>query len=134
MDEPFEGLDPKICNDIVQIILNLKKKSKSFIIATHDLVYSDIIADEIVTLKNGVIQEDSFKFDIGEIIIKFVTPKDTVTNFLKKEGIEFDASFFPEVTVQLKEERSILIKELIENSIDFEEIRNVHLKDKMRGI
>jgi ABC-type multidrug transport system ATPase subunit len=134
MDEPFEGLDPKICNDIVQIILNLKKKSKSFLIATHDLVYSDIIADEIVTLHNGVIQKDSLKLDRMEIIIKFVASKEMVSSFLKKEGFEFDLSFFPEVKVQLKEDRSILIKELIENHIDFEEVRNVHLKDKMRGI
>jgi len=53
-DEPTWGIAPKIKNEIIQIIKEIRKKSKSsFIIADSDIEFVKQIADEILLLKNS---------------------------------------------------------------------------------
>ena len=131
LDEPFEGLDPKVSEDIVEIIISLKKKSKSFLIASHDLLYSDIIADEIIKIKEGTLDNRSLKSDKNSIIIRFQSSEETVATFLREIDADFDISLYPEVEVHWNGERSAIIKKMVENGIEFDEIRDVHLRDRL---
>ena len=54
LDEPTWGVAPKIINEIIRIIKEIRKKSRSsFIIADSDIEFVKQIADEILLLKNN---------------------------------------------------------------------------------
>jgi phospholipid/cholesterol/gamma-HCH transport system ATP-binding protein len=53
-DEPTTGLDPMMTDNVVGLIVSLKKNyAKSGIVVTHDLTTAQAVGDEIYMLKNG---------------------------------------------------------------------------------
>lgn len=57
-DEPTTGLDPVMRDQVVNLIINLKKSyAKSGIVVTHDLETAEAVGDEIYMLKNGKISK-----------------------------------------------------------------------------
>jgi len=57
-DEPTTGLDPMMRDQVVNLIINLKKSyAKSGIVVTHDLDTARAVGDEIYMLKNGKISK-----------------------------------------------------------------------------
>lgn len=58
-DEPTTGLDPKISDDIISLILTLQDKlNHTAVIITHDLKCIERAADNIIILEDGRIQYD----------------------------------------------------------------------------
>ena len=47
-DEPTSALDPELRQQVEQLILNLKKEGITQIVVTHDLVFAENIADNIL--------------------------------------------------------------------------------------
>lgn len=56
-DEPTSALDPEIIKDIVEIILDLKKKM-TMIFITHHIKFAKIIADRVLFMDNGLLLAD----------------------------------------------------------------------------
>lgn len=56
LDEPMNGLDSESVNNIRNIILDLKAKGNTILLASHNESDIDILADEIFQLNNGVLK------------------------------------------------------------------------------
>lgn len=132
LDEPFEGLDPKVCEDIVNLILDYKSQSKSFVITSHDLTYTDRIADKVMNLSSGVISGEIYSTGKNGIIMRFSSPVEVVLNFLNENKLIFNAENFPEVEINLNENRKDFVNRVINSGLEFEEIRSINLQDKFR--
>jgi len=53
LDEPTSGLDPKAAAELMQILVNMKRKGKSILICTHDIFRAKQIADRVGIMKEG---------------------------------------------------------------------------------
>ena len=53
LDEPTSGLDPLSARSVRELILTMKRASRSIVLCTHDLDEADRLADEIVILREG---------------------------------------------------------------------------------
>ncbi|BAU23139.1 cobalt ABC transporter ATPase [Caldimicrobium thiodismutans] len=53
LDEPTLGLDPILEKNFLELLLNLKRRGYSFIIATHNVELVPYFADKVVVLKKG---------------------------------------------------------------------------------
>lgn len=59
LDEPFENLDPTSQNRLKRLILDeLKERSTSFLLSSHDLAHVTDICDRIVLLEAGKVIKD----------------------------------------------------------------------------
>jgi branched-chain amino acid transport system ATP-binding protein len=56
LDEPSEGLAPRIVEQMAQAILELKREGLSILVSEQNLHFARIIADEAVILERGVIR------------------------------------------------------------------------------
>jgi len=56
-DEPTSALDPRLRNEVIQTILDLKKAGTTMIVVTHEMEFAQKIADEVVFMENGNIIE-----------------------------------------------------------------------------
>lgn len=57
LDEPFEGLDPISCNEMVRVLLKEKENGRAILMSSHDMAYVERISDKIFLLKNGTMRE-----------------------------------------------------------------------------
>lgn len=57
LDEPMNGLDSESVKNVRNIILNLKAKGNTILLASHNESDIDILADEIFQLNNGVLKK-----------------------------------------------------------------------------
>ena len=77
LDEPTSALDVTIQNQIIELLNSLQAKYKlSYIFITHDMKVIKSIADRVLVLKNGKIEEEGVVLDI------FNKPKSTYTKNL----------------------------------------------------
>ena len=53
LDEPFEGLDPRTCGDIISILKQEKENGTAILMSSHDLSYVERISDRVELLRNG---------------------------------------------------------------------------------
>lgn len=58
LDEPTEGLDPLWRVRFREAVRNLRDDQRTILIASHDLVEIERIADRVLILKDGAIEED----------------------------------------------------------------------------
>lgn len=63
-DEPTAGLDPKNIENIVNIMLDLKKANHSSIFVTHDMPAAMEVCDRIVIIGEGKVQFNGTKEDM----------------------------------------------------------------------
>jgi iron(III) transport system ATP-binding protein len=65
LDEPFSNLDKSLKDSVRKEIRNiLKKTSTTAIFVTHDIEDAVAVADKIVILKDGIIQQQATYFDL----------------------------------------------------------------------
>lgn len=57
LDEPTLGLDVTTKREVIEMIIDLKKKEKTIIVASHDMPFVEKIADHIALINNGKIVE-----------------------------------------------------------------------------
>ena len=74
LDEPTNAMDPKTALQVRQIIMDLKKRGKTIILATHNMLEADKLCDRLIIMNKGK-------------IIKMGTPMD-LKKYLQTERIE----------------------------------------------
>ena len=56
-DEPTSALDPGLTGEVSKLIKSLSKKGMGMLIITHDMSFAKDVADRIVSMKEGCLQE-----------------------------------------------------------------------------
>ena len=57
-DEVTAALDPEMVREVLDVILNLADQGKTMIIVTHEMQFARAVADRIIFLDEGVINEE----------------------------------------------------------------------------
>ena len=78
-DEPTSALDPELTGEVLKVIKSLKSGDSTMIVVTHEMEFAKNVADKIIFMADGVIEE------IGTPEEVFDNPKSQKTkNFLNK--------------------------------------------------
>ena len=57
-DEPTSALDPELEQEVVKVIQDLAREGRTMIIVTHDMRLAGDVADHVIFLHNGKIEEE----------------------------------------------------------------------------
>ncbi len=78
-DEPTSALDPELTGEVLNVIRSLKSDDSTMIVVTHEMEFAKNVADKIIFMANGVIEE------IGSPEAIFTNPKSPILRaFLSK--------------------------------------------------
>ena len=72
-DEPTSALDPELTGEVLRVIRDLKDKNMTMIVVTHEMGFAKSVADVVIYMADGVIEE------IGTPEEIFDAPKSTKT-------------------------------------------------------
>ncbi|WP_018591762.1 amino acid ABC transporter ATP-binding protein [Terrisporobacter glycolicus] len=64
MDEPTSALDPELVGEVLDVIRSLAKVHMTMIIVSHEMKFAKEIADRIIFMENGVIEEEGSPSDL----------------------------------------------------------------------
>ncbi|MBE6656363.1 MAG: amino acid ABC transporter ATP-binding protein [Ruminococcaceae bacterium] len=56
-DEPTSALDPELTGEVLRVIKSLKSGDRTMIIVTHEMAFARQVADKIVFIADGLIEE-----------------------------------------------------------------------------
>ena len=56
-DEPTSALDPELTGEVLRVIRGLKSDDSTMIVVTHEMEFARSVADVIIYMANGVIEE-----------------------------------------------------------------------------
>ena len=56
-DEPTSALDPELTGEVLRVIRGLKSEENTMIVVTHEMEFARNVADVIIYMANGVIEE-----------------------------------------------------------------------------
>lgn len=75
LDEPFNGLDPEVKEQILSLLVDLKNQGKGILVSTHLLEDIELIADDFILLNQGEIylagSMESYRTDKQNVIFHF---------------------------------------------------------------
>ena len=78
-DEPTSALDPELTGEVLNVIRSLKSGDTTMIVVTHEMEFARNVADRIIFMANGVIEESGTSEEL------FNNPKsELLKNFLGK--------------------------------------------------
>ncbi len=83
-DEPTSALDPELSGEVLRVIRGLKGENSTMIVVTHEMEFAKCVADVVIYMSEGVIEEIGTPEDI------FDNPKSEKTRaFLRgmREGL-----------------------------------------------
>lgn len=81
-DEPTSALDPELTDEVLKVIKSLKSSDSTMIVVTHEMEFARNVADKVIFMANGVIEE----YGTPEQV--FDHPKSELTRaFLKKSEL-----------------------------------------------
>ena len=63
-DEPTSALDPELTGEVLRVIRSLKDSDRTMIIVTHEMEFARNVADKIIFVSDGVIEEEGAPDDI----------------------------------------------------------------------
>ena len=77
-DEPTSTLDPELREGIANIIEDLAKDNMGILIITHDMAFTERVANKVIFMENGQIVTETSKKDFfnhlkDERIKRFIT-------------------------------------------------------------
>ena len=72
IDEPFLGLDPLAINDLIDLMLEMKKTGASILMSTHILSTAERFCDKFIVLHEGRVIADG---DLAALRVKFNLPE-----------------------------------------------------------
>ena len=85
-DEPTSALDPELTEEVLQTILDLRKEGRTMIVVTHEMGFAKSVADVIMFIADGVIEE------MGTPKQLFDHPESEKTrSFLQHAKVEWEA-------------------------------------------
>jgi ABC-2 type transport system ATP-binding protein len=133
LDEPFEGLDPSISEEISTDLKKLDDGSRIIILSSHDLARVEDLSDVIIFLKAGSIMLNIETKSADSIVIK-VPGGTEVTNFLEKLHANYDISE-DEIIINVEKEKSQdIIKKLVMQGISINEMKTPSLLETYRKV
>ena len=56
-DEPTSALDPELTGEVLRVIRNLKNDGNTMIVVTHEMEFAKSVADVVIYMADGVIEE-----------------------------------------------------------------------------
>ena len=56
-DEPTSALDPELTGEVLKVIKSLKNSDRTMIIVTHEMEFAHNVADKVIFMCDGVIEE-----------------------------------------------------------------------------
>ena len=56
-DEPTSALDPELTGEVLRVIRGLKSSENTMIVVTHEMEFARSVADVVIYMANGVIEE-----------------------------------------------------------------------------
>ena len=56
-DEPTSALDPELTGEVLRVIRGLKDKNHTMIVVTHEMEFAKSVADVVIYMSDGVIEE-----------------------------------------------------------------------------
>ena len=56
-DEPTSALDPELTGEVLKVIRELKSSDSTMIVVTHEMDFARNVADKIIFMADGVIEE-----------------------------------------------------------------------------
>ena len=56
-DEPTSALDPKLTAEVLRVIRGLKDRSNTMVVVTHEMEFARSVADVVIYMAGGVIEE-----------------------------------------------------------------------------
>ena len=74
-DEPTSALDPELTGEVLRVIRGLKDKDNTMIVVTHEMDFARSVADVVIYMADGVIEEIGTPEDV------FGNPKSEKTRF-----------------------------------------------------
>ena len=72
-DEPTSALDPELTGEVLRVIRGLKSKDSTMIVVTHEMEFARSVADVVIYMADGVIEE------MGTPAVIFENPKSDKT-------------------------------------------------------
>ena len=57
-DEPTSALDPELTGEVLNVIKGLKSTDSTMVVVTHEIGFARDVADKIIFMDNGVIEEE----------------------------------------------------------------------------
>jgi polar amino acid transport system ATP-binding protein len=80
-DEPTSALDPELTGEVLRVIRSLKSSDRTMIIVTHEMEFARNVADKIIFISEGMIEEQGTPEEV------FGSPKSEKTRaFLYSEN------------------------------------------------
>ncbi len=71
-DEPTSALDPELTGEVLNVIKDLKSNDTTMIVVTHEMEFAKHVADKVIFMVNGVIEEEGTPKEV------FETPKSPI--------------------------------------------------------
>jgi ABC-type multidrug transport system ATPase subunit len=131
MDEPFEGLDPEICLDLVEMINSLKKNLKTFIIASHNISYVESISDQVILLDDGKIKDFIKMNGSRRYNIFFTSDLASCREVMERMNLIYDDINFPRVMVEFQGKVDDMLATLVMNGLRFNEVKRESLSETL---
>ncbi len=57
-DEPTSALDPELTGEVLRVIRSLKEQGRTMIVVTHEMEFARGVADHVIYMADGVIEEE----------------------------------------------------------------------------
>ena len=135
LDEPFNGLDPEVKEQMLQLLVSLKNQGKGILLSTHLLEDIENIADEFILLQKGkVFMKGDMKIYRNErqsLTLYFSMP----LNDFHMEGIHIDPSVGSmQLMASIEETEELLKKLYLKGLIPYRMNRSSILHDKYMEI
>ena len=65
-DEPTSALDPELTGEVLKVIKGLKSSDSTMIVVTHEMEFAKNVADKVIFMADGVIEEMGTPEDVFE--------------------------------------------------------------------
>lgn len=65
-DEPTSALDPELTGEVLNVIRSLKTGNSTMIVVTHEMEFAKNVADKVIFMAKGVIEEEGTPEEIFE--------------------------------------------------------------------
>lgn len=65
-DEPTSALDPELTGEVLKVIKGLKSSDSTMIVVTHEMEFAKNVADHVIFMADGVIEEEGTPVEVFE--------------------------------------------------------------------
>lgn len=81
-DEPTSALDPELTGEVLKVIKGLKSSESTMIVVTHEMEFAKNVADHVIFMADGVIEEQGTPLEV------FENPRSEKTRAFLRKSLE----------------------------------------------